>query len=95
MAEHKAILQRMIHTVTKNADQLGLKSILELLDDHQVLIENHGGVLEYGREKIRIRVKTGCLCILGEQLHLCCLSPYQLVIRGSVTAIHIIRRKGI
>lgn len=61
--------------------------LLELAGNTRVLIEGHSGVLEYGSERIRVRVKFGNLCISGRELELARMSGDQLVILGRIEAV--------
>ncbi len=67
------------------------QSLLELYGDNRVLIENHQGILEYGTQKIQVKVKYGCICICGQGLQLCRMQGQQLVIVGRVESIGINR----
>ena len=68
------------------------QSILELLGDNRVLVENHRGVQEYSRERIGIRMRFGSVCILGCGLELMHMTRDQLVIRGRIDSVQLNRR---
>lgn len=68
------------------------QSILELMGDSRVLIEQHRGVTQYSREKIGVKVRFGVVCICGCELELIHMTKEQLVIRGRIDAITIQRR---
>lgn len=72
-------------------ESLPKQPIVELCADRRVLIENHGGVIEYGPQRIQVRVKFGAICIEGDQLRLCSMTGPQLVIMGSIDRIGIVR----
>lgn len=65
--------------------------IAELAGDNRVLIENHEGVVEYGDQRIRIKVTFGLLCICGNALTLRSMSKHQLVVCGDIERIEILR----
>ena len=65
--------------------------LIELAGDRRVLMENHGGVTEYGTERICVRVKFGQVCISGEDLCLSKMSKYQLIISGRIASIELYR----
>ena len=67
--------------------------LVELAGDGRVLIENHKGVVEYGTEKISVKVQFGILCVCGTNMELAKMSREQLVICGKINSI-IIQRKG-
>ena len=66
--------------------------ILELAGDRRVLIERHAGVIEYGPERIRVRVTYGTVSINGCSLELVRMSRQQLVITGRIETVCIQRR---
>lgn len=67
--------------------------IVEIAGDKRVLIENHLGVKAYGREKILVKVKYGCICVCGRGLELLRMTREQLVIRGKIDAVTLQRRE--
>jgi len=66
--------------------------ILELAGDRRVLVERHSGVIEYGPERIRVRVSYGAVCISGCDLELTRMSHQQLVISGRIDSVCLQRR---
>ena len=66
--------------------------LIEISGDNRVLIEHHRGVMEYGKEKICIKVKYGAVHITGTGLELCCMTREQLVITGRIGGICLMRR---
>ena len=66
--------------------------IVELYGDQRVIIENHHGVTEYGRDKIRVRVRFGSILVCGSELMLCRMHGQQLVISGCIYAVTLDRR---
>lgn len=75
-----------------DSETLPLQPILELCGERRVLIENHGGVTEYGPEKICVSVRYGQVEICGKGLRLCRMQGPQLVILGRIDVITVIRR---
>lgn len=69
------------------------QSLIEIVEDRRVLIENHRGVKEYGPDTICVHVKFGMLRICGSNLHLRCMTRSKLVISGCIESITIQRRK--
>lgn len=68
------------------------QSVTEIVDDSRVLIENHCGVREYGRDVICVQLKFGILRICGRDLHLRCMTRTKLVISGCIQSVNILRR---
>ncbi len=69
------------------------QSVLELLGDDRVLIENHKGISEYGKQCITVGVHYGSVRIEGSGLALRRMEPGQLVIMGKIESIHLNRRQ--
>ena len=67
--------------------------VIEIAKDCRVLIERHRGMTEYSRERIRVRVCFGIVCICGSGLELSHMSRDKLVISGQIDAVQIERRK--
>ena len=72
---------------------LGTISLIEVLDNHRVLIENHKGIAAYGCNEIRVRVHDGYNCIMGSRLELNRISNEKVVIEGNVECIRFCRGK--
>ena len=67
--------------------------VLEIARDCRLLIEGHRGMTEYSRERIRVRVCYGIVCICGAGLELMHMSKDKLVISGQIDGVQIERRK--
>ena len=64
-------------------------SLIEVIGNRRILIENHSGVSAYTREHIRVKTCDGMICITGTDFVLECISKYQLVITGCVHCVNI------
>lgn len=67
------------------------RPLVEIIDNSRVLIENHKGVNEYGRNMIRVKVKFGSVCVCGCNLELLRMTKGQLIIRGTIESVQICR----
>ena len=67
------------------------KPLVEILDSSRVLIENHCGVCEYGQNLIRIKTKSGSICVCGNRLELARMTKGQLVISGVIDSVQLCR----
>ncbi len=89
--------QRFVRLLVEGADLpeecLPGEPIVELYGESRVLIEHHGGITEYGNERIQVRVRYGFLCICGSGLRLCRMQGPQLVIMGRIDSVTLQRRK--
>lgn len=86
-------IQRLSETISTTKEAASGIPIVELAGDRRVLIENHKGVIEYGNERICVKVQYGCLCICGNKIELAKMTKDQLVITGTIDSV-IVRRKG-
>lgn len=91
MKKQKSFAQRLIEGADLPGESLPRQPLLELCGDRRILIENHGGVTEYGKERIRVRVRYGAICVSGEELRLCRMSGQQLVIMGRIDTVTVVR----
>ena len=57
---------------------------LSVTAGRRILIENHCGIMAYGREYIAVRIKGGQIGIRGDELRLLAISGKELLIGGSV-----------
>ena len=67
--------------------------LVEITGENRVLIENHGGVREYSRERIGVNVQYGVLLVCGSCLELKCMTREILVICGNIEGIALKRRE--
>ena len=58
--------------------------LVEIAGDGRVLIENHMGVTEYGKERISLKVKFGQICVWGKGLELLKITRDTAVISGKI-----------
>lgn len=93
MKQRKGLLERLTEEVDLPGEALPGVPLVELAGDRRVLIENHSGVTEYGRDKIRVQVHYGQLCICGCGLELARMTKEQLIITGRIDSVTLIRRE--
>lgn len=65
--------------------------IIEISGDRRVLIEQHQGVVAYGCQEIRVRVKYGLVSVTGSGLRLARMTGDQIVICGCVNGIQLVK----
>ena len=93
MKQRRNFLERLTEEADLPGEALPAVPLVELAGDRRVLIENHRGVTEYSREKIRVQVRYGQICICGAGLELAQMSRAQLVICGRIDSVSLIRRR--
>lgn len=69
------------------------RTIIEIAGDQRILIENHCGVVTYGKEMIVVKVKYGSVSIAGSGLDIANMTKEQLVIFGTIQSITLHRRE--
>ena len=60
------------------------QTVVEVIGHNRVLIENHQGVIGYGKEQIRVKVPFGEVHICGGCLSLARMSRERLVVYGRI-----------
>lgn len=93
MKKSDNLLQRITERADLSAEPLPGLPLIELAGDRRVLIENHQGVTEYGREKIQVQVRYGHVCICGSGLELARMTKQQLIISGQIDSVSLLRRR--
>ena len=93
MKQYGNALRRLSGTLYEGSESLQRMPIVELAGDGRVLIENHRGVVEYGSEKICVKVRYGFVCVCGLEMELARMTKDQLVITGKIGSVTI-QRKG-
>ena len=92
MKEKGSWLQRLMDEMDLPGESLPGETLIEIAGDRRVLVENHRGVTEYGREKIQIRIKCGYLWVCGRNLEMIRMTRQQLIITGHIDGVNLIRR---
>ena len=91
MKNGKNMIDRISDATSLQTEALPGRPIVEVYSDHRVLIEIHGGILEYSPEKIQVRVRYGILCICGSCLEVTKMTMQQVIISGHINSLHLIR----
>ena len=71
-------------------NNLSAQSIVELVGQGRLLIENHQGVLAYSTGEIRVKVCYGCILVVGEKLRLMEMSRVKLAICGRIDGLQLL-----
>lgn len=92
MRKGNDVLRQITSGTELDTEALPGRPIIEIYSNYRVLIELHNGIVEYGREKISVRVRYGHVCICGRCLEVIKMTSYQLVIGGEIHSVHLVRR---
>ncbi len=93
MKRERDLLRRLTEGADLPGEPLPGVPLVELAGDRRVLIENHGGVTEYGTQTIRVRVRYGEVCVCGADLELARMTKEQLVVCGRIDGVTLVRRR--
>lgn len=93
MKEKMHWLDRLSEAADLTGENPPGQPIIEVAGDRRVLIERHKGVVQYGSDKICVKVKFGTVCVCGSCLELARMTKEQLVISGRVDSVTLCRRK--
>lgn len=87
-----SIFERLAAEIDITQEAFPGQTIVEILNDHRLLIENHLGVAAYNCEKIVVKTKFGCICVCGKCLELIHMTKEKLVIKGRISGIELKRK---
>lgn len=94
MGRNRHLMQRLADTADLGTEPLPGVPVIEVAGEQRVLIEGHGGVTQYSRERICVRVNYGQVAVCGRGLDLARMSREQLVISGCIDCVELLRRRG-
>ncbi|WP_053957566.1 sporulation protein YqfC [Inediibacterium massiliense] len=64
---------------------------ITLLGNLQIYIENHKGIIEYSKVRIRINTKNGILSILGTNLSIKTIITEEIIITGTIHSMEFVK----
>ena len=85
------LLKRVIDNVSFAGDLPSRRSLVELIEDSRVLIENHNGIASYNKKSIHVKASFGIVAVSGEGMELASMTKNQLVICGCISGITLYR----
>lgn len=83
-------LERTAEMFDLPADALAGLPKLELVGDGELRLENHKGILAYGREEIHVSGGSWVIKIAGEGLELRAMTGLELLITGKIVQITLV-----
>ncbi len=90
--ERRNWMQKLVDGADLPAEPLPGVPVVEVAGECRVLIERHGGVTEYSRDRICVKVRYGTVCVCGCALELTRMTREQLVISGRIDCVQLQRR---
>ena len=82
-------LERAAETFDLPADALAGLPKVELVGDGELRVENHKGILAYGREEIHISGGPFVVKVTGEGLELRAMTGLELLITGRIAGVQL------
>lgn len=80
-------LERTAEIFDLPADAVAGLPRLELVGDRELRVENHKGILAYGREEIHVSGGIYLIKVMGQELELRAMTGLELLITGKITQI--------
>ena len=87
--DKKHLLEKMMRAADLNGEPIPGKTLIEVMDNRSVLIENHCGVTEYCKQYISVKTRDGFICVSGCNMTLAKMSKEILRIQGKIHQITI------
>ena len=95
MGKAEGLLRQLADRMDLQEEPLPGQPVTELWGYGRVLIENHRGIRDYGRERITVKVAFGEIAVAGRDLELTQMTRERLVISGRIRSIEADRREPI
>ena len=82
LKKRKALLMNLAERLELPEEAVSGAAKLSVTGGKRILIENHRGILEYGSERIAVRMDSGTLILSGTELHLLGMNEQELLFGG-------------
>lgn len=89
MGLSERITNRLMHTFDLPPEVILNLPVIMMVGGKSLILENHKGILEYSRERIRIRLVKGEITLTGRNLVIQSISDEEIQIRGEVTGVNL------
>lgn len=94
MRKNAGILDKLALAADLPGETAPGQSLVEILGDRRVLLENHCGVTKYSETEICVKVRNGQIQISGCELRLMKMTKQQIIICGRIDAVSLFRGVG-
>lgn len=88
-ARRRTLTERLAGGLGLPADAVAGVPLIELCGDGQLRVENHRGILAYGREEIHIGGGKMAIRVTGRELELRVMNRGELLISGHIRAVEL------
>ncbi len=94
MHKNAGILDKLALAADLPGETVPGQSLVEILGDRRVLLENHCGVTKYSETNICVKVRYGQIQISGCGLRLMKMTKQQIIVCGRIDAVALFRGVG-
>ena len=91
MGKADKLLGKLVMASDLPDERMPGQTLVEMIEYHQVLIENHQGVRVYETNAVHVKVKFGMVCISGCNLELTRMTKGQLIVTGTIDCVKLVR----
>lgn len=81
--------QTMAERLSLPAEAVSQAPLTEIRGKRSVTIENHGGILEYSEECVRIAVQRGAIRVVGSEICIARMTKQRVEIRGRLSRVEL------
>lgn len=78
---------RFINTLGLPSEVLLKLPLIMMVGGKSLLLENHCGILEYSRERIKVRLEKGEMTLTGKELLIESISDEEIQIKGEILSV--------
>lgn len=89
MGLSERITNRLMQTFDLPPEVILNLPVIMMVGGKSLILENHKGILEYSRERIRVRLVKGEITLTGRNLVIQSISDEEIQIRGEVTGVNL------
>ena len=82
--DKNTLWEKFVNTVNLADEPMPGNSLVEIVGNRCVLIENHCGIISYGKDAITIKTKNSWICVQGTGLCLAKMTKEQIRIVGTI-----------
>ncbi len=87
------IFDRLSMSFDLPSESLPGQSVLEMIDNSRLIVENHCGLIKYTTNDICVRVKFGNIVVRGAKLRIVKMTDHTIVICGCIESVEMQRRR--
>jgi sporulation protein YqfC len=85
--KRRNVVNHLAEKTDLSTEPMPTQCLVEIYGDCRVLIENHMGISEYGKEKVSVHTKTGTVAVSGIHLRIAMMTKNRLVICGHIDSV--------